>query len=111
MPFYNYLCESCEFVFEKSHGIHEKPEVPCPKCNKPTGKTFLGMTFHFHVRGDGLVKDKAGARRDMSLHRLMKDDPYGRMRQPGEKDDLANKLRRGGKHQRNAKTFVTRGLK
>ena len=117
MPTYNYLCEhhktadGGDFVFEVNHGMREKPEVLCPQCNKPCERTWLGMTFQFYFPGNGMVRDKAGARRDMNLHHLTRNDPYAYMRQKGERRDLMHKLRRAGKHQTNAKTIATHGIK
>ena len=39
MPRYDYACRSCSAVFEIIHGMNEKPEVVCPKCqSKKTSK-------------------------------------------------------------------------
>jgi predicted nucleic acid-binding Zn ribbon protein len=114
LPTYNYLCENKkhgEFVFSVKHGINDKPKVPCPKCGKKCERTWLGMTFSFYFPGNGLAHDRIGAKRDMNLYHLMKDDPYKGHRQPGEKQHLADTLRRGGKHQKNPKTFGVSGLK
>lgn len=108
---YNYQCEDCSterkpLVFEVKHGMHEKPVVTCPKCGKHnTAITFIGVTPPpFYVRGYGWL-DVKGRRRDMNLHKLVNDDPYKNMRQPGEKDDLAHKLRKGGKFNSKPKIF------
>jgi predicted nucleic acid-binding Zn ribbon protein len=117
MPTYNYICEhhktkdDQDFVFEVNHGMSQKPEVLCPQCKKPCERTWLGMTFQFYFPGNGMVRDKAGARRSMNLHQLENDDPYGYMRQPGEKADLVDKLRKGGKHQGHPKVIATHGIK
>lgn len=55
-----------------------------------------GVTFHSYTKGNGYM-DKAGCHRDMNLYKLTKEDPYAHMRQPGEADDLAQKLRNAGK--------------
>lgn len=103
---YNYLCKLCStgkeaLVFEVAHGMNETPKVPCPKCKKTnTEKTFIGVDVIFYVRGNGWL-DVKGRRRDMHLYKLMNDDPYKSIRPPGEKEDLANKLRKGGKFNSN----------
>jgi putative FmdB family regulatory protein len=111
MPRYNYLCERCDLVFETTHGMSETPKIQCPKCRRKAEKTLRGMTFSFYFPGEGLVRDKAGAKRDMHLHHLTHNDPYGQWRQPGERADLADRLRRGGKHQKHPKVFRSGGLK
>lgn len=86
-------------VWAVSHGMSEKPDVKCPITGTPAIKTMLGIgPAEFWIRGNGLAKDIAGARRDMNLHKLTTDDPYPTMREPGEADDLAHRLRRGGKY-------------
>ena len=111
MASYHYLCNKCSIgkkylVFEVTHGMNEKPKVKCPKCGKTdTEVTWIGVEPPiFYTRGYGWL-DVAGRRRDMHLWKLQNDDPYKSIRPRGEKDDLAQKLRSGGKHQKNAKSF------
>jgi putative FmdB family regulatory protein len=102
---YDYLCNKCNHTFMVSHGMMEKPEVKCERCgSKNTQRTFIAAP-EFYTRGYGYC-DKKGARRDMNLHKLVNDDPYASMRQPGEKEDLAQKLRQGGKHNPRRKIIV-----
>jgi hypothetical protein len=76
--------------------MKEKPTIKCPQCNGiKTHVTFISVPVTY-IRGYGWL-DKAGRRRDMNLYKLINDDPYNHMREKGEKDDLANKLRKGGK--------------
>jgi putative FmdB family regulatory protein len=109
MPLYDYRCQVCStdkepFTWVVQHGMDEKPIVTCPQCGgKDTEKTFTTVTEGW-IRGYGWL-DKSGRQRDMHLHKLMNDDPYRHMRQPGEKDELAASLRKGGKHNKNPKTF------
>jgi hypothetical protein len=42
----------------------------------------------------------------MALHQLQSSDPYGYMRQSGEKEDLAQRLRTGGRRQTDKKHFI-----
>ena len=109
---YIYYCKKCSklpdrlFRFETKHGMNEKPKVKCPKCGGlDTEQCFSGFeppTFYIHGQG---YLDVKGRRRDMHLHKLMNDDPYGHMRQPGEKEELAASLRKGGKHNPKGKKF------
>ena len=89
--------ESCDLVWEERHGMMEDPVIRCPLCDKQRSKTLLGCETVFYVRGDGYL-DKSGCKRDMNLYKLTKEDPYANMRQSGEADDLAQRLRNGGKH-------------
>lgn len=111
MARYNYICDDCStdkkwLVFEAQHGMNEKPKVKCPKCAKTnTQVCFAGYDApSVYVRGYGWM-DRKGRQRDMHLWKLMNDDPYGGMREPGEKDELAKNLRKGGKHNPRAKAF------
>lgn len=80
-----------------THSMFGATEVKCPITGQPAIKTILGCEPTFYFKGEGLVRDKAGAYRDMNLHRLQQDDPYGHMRERGEKDDLIHRLKNGGK--------------
>jgi len=83
-------------VWEETHSMFDDPKISCPICDATCQKTMIGVQVHGYVRGDGYL-DKQGATRDMNLYKLLKDDPYGHMRQPGEKEDLAQRLRNAGK--------------
>ncbi|MDP1712582.1 MAG: zinc ribbon domain-containing protein [Candidatus Nanopelagicaceae bacterium] len=105
---YDYKCSECDFVFEVQHGMKESPGVLCGKCGKKCEKVF-NTSFTSYTKGYGWF-DKKGVRRDMDLHKLTHNDPYGYMRQPGEKSDLIEKLKKGGK--RNPKRrYMTSGRK
>jgi putative FmdB family regulatory protein len=107
---YDYQCQECETVFETSHGMKEKPKVPCPKCKSlKTAIAFRTLPTSY-IKGNGYL-DKAGCHRDMNLWQLRNNDPYGKMRQRGEKEDLIQKLKRGGKHQKNPKHFIVPSTK
>jgi hypothetical protein len=96
-----------ELVWEVSHGMSEEPDIKCPLCGAEAIKTLLGVPFpEAYIRGNCYL-DKEGCRRDMDLYKLNKgQDPYAHMRQPGELDDLKNRLRRGGKHNPKTKYFT-----
>lgn len=112
---YDYFCNRCsnneqQLCFETTHGMNEKPKVKCPKCGETdTEVAFLTVPISY-IRGYGWL-DVRGRRRDMNLHKLVNDDPYANMRQPGEADDLATKLRRGGRASGNRKTFAVKKSK
>jgi len=106
MPDYNYKCEKCDNIQEETHRMAEEPEIVCNECGGKCSKTFEGMNFMCWVRGYGMARDKEGAKRDMHLHHLTQNDPYAIHREAGEADYMADKLRRGGRHQKNTKTFV-----
>lgn len=106
---YNYICNSCTIgdkwlVFEVEHGMNEKPKISCPKCGGTETEICFLSSPTFYVKGNGWL-DVKGRRRDMHLWKLQNDDPYASMREPGEKEELAASLRKGGKHNSKAKTF------
>jgi len=98
-------------LFETEHSINaDAAEVAeamiCPRCDgTECEKTFYGYNTIGYIRGNGYL-DKAGCHRDMNLHRLETEDPYGEMRQPGEVDDLKGRLKRAGQHDPKPKHFV-----
>lgn len=87
------------------HGMSESPEVKCPVCGSNASRVIRGASATY-IRGNGYL-DKRGCQRDMNLFKLTQEDPYGYMRQPGESDDLANRLRRGGKFNPKTKHYLT----
>lgn len=121
MPRYNYMCCDCErevenlkgsalthdelldVIFETSHQmsptVDELAEAKiCPRCQgSNTEKTLIGTSQICYVKGNGYL-DKAGCKRDMNLLKLQREDPYAEYREPGEVDDLTNRLRKGGQH-------------
>lgn len=90
--------ETGEYIFVIRSKMTDKPKnPPCPKCNDiNTRSSYMGYTNEFWVRGNGLVNDKGGARRDMNRHTLVNDDPYPNMRVSGEVDDMLDRMRRAG---------------
>lgn len=125
MPIYQYTCESCsielsnkkinknekfdgkigfhkkskEYLFTIECKMKDKPSKPvCPRCksNDKVCQSYTDYKLEFWIRGNGLVNDIGGARRDMHRHKLNNDDPYGHMREKGEKDYLDDKFRRAG---------------
>ena len=107
---YDHGCPKCGYEFITEHGMNEKPIVKCPKCNTITKQLFKTTNVGY-IRGYGYM-DKEGCHRDMNVHKLMNDDPYASMRQPGEKEELANSIRKGGKvGAKGTKRVAVNGLK
>ena len=125
MPFYEYVCLNCESkiegqltldeyetaaVFETVHCMNPSPAelkeaTICPRCDKANVRRYYKNQNNVcYIRGNGFL-DRAGCHRDMNLHRLETEDPYAEMRQPGEVDDLKQKLKRAGQHNPNSKHF------
>lgn len=92
-------------VWEVEHGMFEAPEVKCPICGSDAVRV-IQKTSATYIRGNGYL-DTKGCHRDMNLFKLTQQDPYAGMRQPGEADDLANRIRRGGKFNPKTKHFLT----
>lgn len=74
----------------------EQLELSCPICGQRALRC-LPRRLLAYTRGYGW-KDRKGAKRDMNLHKLTNDDPYSQYRADGEADDLADRLRKAGKH-------------
>ena len=98
--------EFAQVVFDVTHGMFPSDEdiaaMKCPNCkSKKVKRCFSGYDVTGYVSGNGLL-DKAGCRREIALHHLTRNDadtgqpldPYGYMRQVGEVDDLANKIKK-----------------
>lgn len=95
------------YIWEESHGMTESPDIRCPICQEKAEKNFRNTSFHYFTKGDCYL-DKAGCRRDMNLYKMTNGgDPYASMRQPGEADDLKDRLRKGGKFNPKTKYFTT----
>jgi hypothetical protein len=135
MPFYNYICSDCIAVEEKKIGreLTEEEQIPlvfevfhamfptkkelaektqCPACRgHNTHTTLLETSQSFRILGgdwrEFKKKNAAALQRDMALHQLENDDPYGYMRTPSEKADLADQLRSSSKKRPKRKHFLT----
>lgn len=130
MPYYNYACLDCEqkalkklkreltpleyeelVLFETRHAIEPSKEelldaTICPRCNgNNCAKSLYDNNVIGYIRGNGFL-DTAGAKRDMNLFHLTREDPYAEYRQPGEVEEMKNKLRNGGKHDPKTKYFT-----
>jgi hypothetical protein len=135
MPYYNYICKDCSaaavkhlgrelteddqrvLLFETRHGMHVTDKeiaeaTQCPICDgHNTERTMLDVSTHAFVRGHNWEEfrreNSAALRRDMALHQLQSDDPYSSMREPGEKDDLAERLKRAAAQKPRPQHFLT----
>lgn len=49
MPYYDYSCRKCDFIFELMHSFNDKPKPVCPKCgSKDTFKNISACSFTIH---------------------------------------------------------------
>lgn len=109
--------EQTVLLFEASHSMFPtteelKQETQCPLCEGYNTKiTLLETTQSTFIRGGDwreFKKKNAGAlQRDMALHQLQNNDPYGYMRPAGEKAELVDRLRAGSKKPSKQKHFLT----
>jgi hypothetical protein len=134
MPRYNYICKDCiavgekklgralteeeqsSILFEVSHCMFPtkkelKAVTQCPFCDSyNTTITLLDTNQSMRVRGgdwnEFRKKNAKALQRDMALHQLQNDDPYGYMRPAGDKEELTDKLRNGGKRHTEQKHFL-----
>ena len=131
MPRYDYACLDCEtaaktrlnrelvpedfedlVLFETSHSMNPtKSELAeaktCPRCGGTNCEIYYGNNnVTGYIRGNGYL-DRDGVNRDMNTHVLVNNDPYAPYRQPGEVDDLKNRLKRAGQHNPKTKYFNT----
>jgi putative FmdB family regulatory protein len=95
MPTYTYECPKCNTEIEMIHSITEDPKPKCQKCKTKLDR-LIGGGFAAYVRGQSYVSDPGGARRDMNLYKLQKEDPYAQHRVGGEVDHLTSKFKRAG---------------
>ena len=52
MPIYEYVCESCEHVFDVLQKMDAAPLLDCPECGKPKLKKLLSAP-NFRLKGGG----------------------------------------------------------
>ena len=105
MSNFEYACWDCSksrenrsdwFILEVEHRISEEPKFVCPVCGGGQVEKIISIPAAVYVRGDGFL-DKKGTNRDMNRYKLKHDDPYGHMREPGEAEELDQKLKNQGK--------------
>lgn len=98
--------EGQQVVFDVRHGMFptkkELDVICCPRCkSKNVTKWLSGYDVVGYVSGNGFL-DKAGCRREMAVHSLTRKDadtgesldPYGYMRENGEAEDLAIRIKK-----------------
>lgn len=86
--------DNSPIVLVVSHGMFEEVSIKCPGC-EGNARKIIGDVASY-VRGNCYL-NKEDCTRQMNIHKLQTDDPYGYMRPAGEKDELIKKLRRGKK--------------
>ena len=94
MPQYVYECEECGDAHFEIHSIKDDPEIKCPKCDAPCFRVI--QPVHGYVKGNCYL-NRSECKKQANLSLLQDDDPYSRHRQPGEKDELISKIKKGKK--------------
>ena len=56
MPTYDYLCENCEYKFEKFQGITAGPLKKCPSCGKMKLNRLIGAGSGVIFKGSGFYE-------------------------------------------------------
>ena len=97
------------FIWVVEHPMAEVRTENCPIC-KDKARKVIQKVGAAYIRGNGYL-DKTGCMRDMNLYKLQKDDPYGYMREAGEKDHLVDKFKAAGRHQKNPIRFYDKSVK
>jgi len=96
MPIYVYGCK-CGHETESLYNMSNIPDsVKCEKCGKKAERKYDVRTYGY-VKGNGIVKDPNGARREREIGTLRTRDPYRQHRESGEVGHIEEKLQRAGK--------------
>ena len=53
MPFYEYQCDNCGYLFEELQTMSEAPLVKCPECGQDTLKKLIGTGSGLIFKGSG----------------------------------------------------------
>jgi putative FmdB family regulatory protein len=56
MPTYEYVCEACEYAFEKFHSMKDDPIRKCPECGKLKVKRLIGSGGAILFKGGGFYQ-------------------------------------------------------
>lgn len=114
--FYNYTCPSnCKIkqlskmlqeklaiekhpkgllVWTEQHGMNDTPCIKCPVCGNVAIRTWHGVSLKGYTKGNCYL-NRDDCKRHMDLRLLESgNDPYKHMRQPGETDDLTQRLKK-----------------
>ena len=134
MPRYNYICKDClaaaekklgrtatedeynSLLFETSHRMFPTVEetlelTQCPFCEgHNTVQSISADNITIRIRHSDWrefkKKNAAALSRDMALHQLQNNDPYGYMRPEGDKADLIDRLNDSTKKKTPKKYFT-----
>lgn len=60
MPTYDYVCQKCDFEFEREQRITENPIKTCPQCKSRKAKRLLSAPS-FILKGGGWYADGYGS--------------------------------------------------
>ena len=56
MPTYEYICENCEYEFEKFQSIKARPLRKCPECGKLALNRLVGTGSGIIFKGSGFYQ-------------------------------------------------------
>ncbi len=56
MPTYDYVCEACQYAFEKFHSMKDEPVKKCPECGKLKVKRLIGSGGGIIFKGTGFYQ-------------------------------------------------------
>jgi len=56
MPTYDYICENCEYQFERFQSITARPIRKCPKCGKVSLQRLIGAGAGVIFKGPGFYQ-------------------------------------------------------
>ena len=96
---YTYMCrcleaqgeEALRWIEEHSMEEHGDNKIACPHCGGEANQ-YLERAPQFYFKGACYErKNMHDCKRQMDLHALKENDPYGEHRLPGAKDDLIKK--------------------
>lgn len=55
MPFYDYSCNNCEYIFEEYNNFRETYDIVCPKCGSKNYKKVILQAPEVNM-GENTVK-------------------------------------------------------
>lgn len=134
MPRYDYFCKTCAAhlsaqlkrpltdeeldgcIFETQHAIFPTDEelkkaTECPDCTCNNVLRIINVSGQStFIRGHNWEEfkreNKEALQRDMALHQLEHNDPYGYMREGDDKAELTDKLKSGSRKQSKPQYFT-----
>lgn len=56
MPTYNYVCDACQYQFERFQAITEKPVKKCPECGRPKVRRLITGGAGLIFKGSGFYQ-------------------------------------------------------